>query len=62
MRQTLTLYKDDTQLIRTKSPEQLIDIDVGSYNVDSILKDKLRTIWECIDEYPDALTLEVENV
>jgi hypothetical protein len=60
MRQTLVLYRDDTRLIRTTSPDMLIDLSAGSYAVADDLRKQLSAIW-AMDEYVGELTLEVIN-
>jgi hypothetical protein len=60
MRQTLTLYRDDTRLIRTTSPDTLIDLSAGSYAVTTELREQLSTIWP-MEEYEGELILEVVN-
>lgn len=49
------------QLIRTTSPDRLLNLDTGIYAVDEALKNTLRGLWQSIDEYTGTLSLEVEN-
>jgi hypothetical protein len=60
MRQTLTLYSGEKQLIRTTSPEQILDIEAGEYPVDVSLREQLSALWP-MDEYMGSLILEVTN-
>jgi hypothetical protein len=60
MRQTLTLYRDSIRIIRTTSPEQILDIEAGEYPVDVSLREQLSAIWP-MDEYAGSLILEVTN-
>lgn len=60
MRQTLELYRDNVRLIRTTSPDTLIDLQPGNYDVTTELRDLLLVLWS-MEEYLGALTLEVTN-
>lgn len=60
MRQTLELYRDDTRLIRTTSPDTMIDLQSGNYDVTPELREQLSTLWP-MDEYMGSLILEVTN-
>ena len=60
MRQLLTLYNNDKQLIRTTSPDIIMNIDDGKYTVDEALKNQLSGLWQ-MDEYTGDLILEVIN-
>ena len=60
MRQLLTLYNNDKQLIRTTSPNIIINIDAGKHAVDEILKHQLSELWQ-MEEYTGSLILEVTN-
>lgn len=55
------LSNESKQLIRTASPDRLIDLDMGIYAVDDVLKNTLRGLWQSIDEYTGILSLEVIN-
>jgi hypothetical protein len=61
MRQTLELYNGDTRLIRTTSPDTMIDLQSGNYDVTTELREQLSTIWP-MEEYEGELILEVVNV
>ena len=60
MRQLLTLYDNDKQLIRTTSPDIIMNIDDGKYTVDENLKHQLSELWQ-MEEYKGDLILEVIN-
>ena len=60
MRQLLTLYSNDKQLIRTTSPDIIMNIDDGKYTVDETLKHQLSELWQ-MEEYKGDLILEVIN-
>ena len=60
MRQILTLYDNDKQLIRTTSPDIIINIEAGKHKVDETLKLQLSELWQ-MEEYTGDLILEVIN-
>ena len=60
MRQTLELYRDDTRLIRTTSPDTMIDLQSGNYDVTTELREQLSVLWP-MEEYTGELILEVTN-
>jgi hypothetical protein len=60
MKQILTLYSNDKQLIRTTSPDIIMNIDDGKYTVDENLKHQLSELWQ-MEEYTGDLILEVTN-
>ena len=60
MKQTLELYRDNIRLIRTTSPDTLIDLQSGNYDVTSELREQLSMLWT-MEEYEGTLTLEVTN-
>jgi hypothetical protein len=60
MRQIITLKSGSDQLIQTRSPKKIIELESGIYAVDFKLHNLLSDIWY-MDDYIGELTLEVAN-